>query len=194
MDELYAPGGPPDFSRDKWLAVKQKQPLDFPNLPYLYDGDVKISQSVAIQRYLARKYGLDGKTEQEKIRIDLVEQQLIDYRSQGVTVFYNPDFETLVQGYKTDLPAKLAALSKFLGTNEYFSGGGLSHVDFLAYEWLDVQRLLVADVLTGFSNLQAFVQRIEDLPEVKKYMESDRFIKYPINGSTAKWGSKFVPL
>jgi glutathione S-transferase len=54
VDELHKAGGPPDFSRDEWFAVKKTLPLDFPNLPYLFDGDVKISQTLTILRYLAR--------------------------------------------------------------------------------------------------------------------------------------------
>lgn len=194
VDELYRAGPPPDFSREEWLSKKQSMPLDFPNLPYLFDGDVKISQSVTIMRYVGRKFGLDGKTEQEKIRIDLIEQQLIDWRTQGGMTFYNPNFETLVVDYKKGLPDKLTALAKFLGTNEYMSGGGLSYVDFLAYEWLDVNRLLVPDLLASHPTLDAFVKRIEANPGVKKFMESDRFIKWPINGDMAKWGSKLTPL
>ena len=194
VEELYKCGPPPEFSRDAWLNVKHTLPLGFPNLPYLYDGDVKITQSVTILRYLGRKFALEGKTEEERIRVDLVEQQLIDYRGQGTAVFYNPDFATLVVGYKQELPAKLAALSKFLGTHRFLSGGDLSYVDFLAYEWLDVHRLLVPGVLSGFQNLQDFVDRIEGLTGVKKFMESERFIKYPLNGDVAKWGSRHTPL
>ena len=192
VEELHKVGPAPEFSKAEWHALKVTLPFDFPNLPYLYDGDVTITQSVAIQRYLARKFGLDGKTEQEKIRIDLVEQQLIDYRSQGV--FYSPDYEKLIGGYKNELPAKLSALSKFLGTHQFFSGGDLSHADFLAYEWLDVQRQLVPGILSEFPNLQIFEERIEKLPGVKKFMQSDRFIKFPLNNDQAKWGSRSNPL
>ena len=192
VEELHKAGGPPDFSKAEWFAVKPTLPLDFPNLPYLYDGDVKISQSVTILRYLGRKYGLESKTEAEKIRVDLIEQQLIDYR--GQPGFYRPDFHEVIDEYKKELPAKLAGISKFLGDREYLSGGGLSYVDFLAYEWLDVQRLLVPDILKDHANLQALVERIEALPGVKQFMQSDRFIKYPINNNQAKWGSRYVPL
>ena len=36
-----------------WLSEKKENlGLDFPNLPYLYDGDVKLTESLAIMRYL----------------------------------------------------------------------------------------------------------------------------------------------
>ena len=39
------------FGKDKFSLG-----LDFPNLPYYVDGDVKVTQSNAILRFIARKY------------------------------------------------------------------------------------------------------------------------------------------
>lgn len=48
-----------------WAEHKPK--MDFPNLPYIHDGTVKISESVAIMNYLAKKKnpGLVGKNIEE---------------------------------------------------------------------------------------------------------------------------------
>ena len=58
---------------DKWPEWKPKAP--FGQVPYLevIDGSNKLtlSQSKAIARYLSRKYGLAGKTEQESALIDM---------------------------------------------------------------------------------------------------------------------------
>ena len=51
-----------------WKAEKFNLGLDFPNLPYLIDGDVKITQSIAVIRYLGRKYNLTATTEAEHVR------------------------------------------------------------------------------------------------------------------------------
>ena len=50
-------------------------------MPYYIDGDVKLTQSLAISRYLARKYGLDGTNEQEKTIIPMLEQQVWDWNT-----------------------------------------------------------------------------------------------------------------
>ena len=39
-----------------WFDVKYNLGMEFPNLPYLFDGDLKISETLAIIRYLANKY------------------------------------------------------------------------------------------------------------------------------------------
>jgi glutathione S-transferase len=44
------------------LTRNRKDKTPFGQLPFLEDGEVKIAQSMAIARYLARKYKLDGET------------------------------------------------------------------------------------------------------------------------------------
>ena len=55
-DRLYDCGDAPDFDRSCWFDVKQTLGLEYPNLPYLIDGEAKISETVAIMQYIARKY------------------------------------------------------------------------------------------------------------------------------------------
>ncbi|CAG0910166.1 unnamed protein product, partial [Darwinula stevensoni] len=62
--------------------------LDFPNLPYYIDGDVKLSQSLSIIRHLGRKHGLYGQTEEEQCRQDMAEQQHVDLKMAMIRAVY----------------------------------------------------------------------------------------------------------
>jgi glutathione S-transferase len=46
--------------------------MNFPNLPYLIDGDLKISETLAIVRYIANKYdkSLLGTTVEDQAIVD----------------------------------------------------------------------------------------------------------------------------
>lgn len=57
-DKVYKFGPPPDFDRFDWTGEKFSLGLKFPNLPYYIDGKVKLTQGIAILRYLGRKHGL----------------------------------------------------------------------------------------------------------------------------------------
>ncbi|KAL3197903.1 hypothetical protein MRX96_044629 [Rhipicephalus microplus] len=189
-DKRYTCGPPPDFDRSSWLNEKTKLGLEFPNLPYYIDGDVKLTQSMAILRYLARKHGLEGKTEAEKQRVDVSEQQFADFRMNWVRLCYNPDFEKLKGDYLKNLPASLKAFSDYLGTHKFFAGDNLTYVDFIAYEMLAQHLIFAPDCLKDFTNLKAFVDRIEALPHVAAYLKSDKCIKWPLNGDMASFGSR----
>uniref|UniRef100_A0A8C9PX65 Glutathione S-transferase Mu 4 n=1 Tax=Spermophilus dauricus TaxID=99837 RepID=A0A8C9PX65_SPEDA len=91
-EKRYTMGDAPDYDRSQWLSEKFKLSLDFPNLPYLIDGPHRITQSNAILRYIARKHNLCGETEEEKTRVDILENQAMDTRMQLAMVCYSPDF------------------------------------------------------------------------------------------------------
>jgi glutathione S-transferase len=55
-------------------------------------GDVKLTQTNAILRHISRKHGLDGKSDAEKDRVDLMENQVMDFRLDFIMLSYNPNF------------------------------------------------------------------------------------------------------
>jgi glutathione S-transferase len=56
-DKMYSLGEHPDFAgRLDWRAEKPTLPFAFPNLPYIMDEDVKISENKAIMRFICQKY------------------------------------------------------------------------------------------------------------------------------------------
>ncbi|XP_053101333.1 glutathione S-transferase Mu 1-like isoform X2 [Hemicordylus capensis] len=187
-EKLYSCGE--DYDRSQWTSEKEKLGLDFPNLPYLIDGKTKFTQSNAILRYIARKHKMCGETEEEIIRVDMLENQVMDFRISLGMVCYNPDFEKLKPGYLEQLPAKLKHFSQFLGERKWFVGDKITFVDFLVYDVLDQNRMFEPKCLDQFKNLQDFLARFEALEKISAYMNSSRFIKTPIFMKIAKWGNK----
>ncbi|KAM5257053.1 glutathione S-transferase Y1 isoform 9-T9 [Ctenodactylus gundi] len=121
-EKHYTMGDAPDFDRSQWLNEKFKLGLDFPNLPYLIDGAHKLTQSNAIMRYIARKHNMCGETEEEKIRVDMLENQAMDTRMQLIMLCYSPDFEKKKPEFLEGLPEKMKLFSQFLGKRPWFAG------------------------------------------------------------------------
>ncbi|KAG0727254.1 Glutathione S-transferase Mu 3 [Chionoecetes opilio] len=188
-DKYYKCGPAPGYDKTCWLDVKETIGLDFPNLPYYIDGDVKLTQSNAIMRHIARQHDLCGKTDAERVRIDILENQSMDFRNGFVRLCYGT-FDTGKEAYLEALPKTIKCFSKFLGTHSWFAGENISFVDFIMYELLDQHLLLAKDCLKDAKNLQEFVKRFEELKAIKKYMASTRFLKGPINNKMAKFGNK----
>ncbi|XP_072864607.1 glutathione S-transferase Mu 4 [Chlorocebus sabaeus] len=189
-EKKYTMGDAPDYDRSQWLNEKFKLGLDFPNLPYLIDGTHKITQSNAILRYIARKHNLCGETEEEKIRVDILENQAMDVSNQLARVCYSPDFEKVKPEYLEGLPTMMQYFSQFLGKRPWFVGDKITFVDFLAYDVLDLHRIFEPKCLDAFPNLKDFISRFEGLEKISAYMKSSRFLPKPLYTRVAVWGNK----
>ncbi|XP_041494089.1 glutathione S-transferase Mu 4 [Microtus oregoni] len=189
-EKRYVMGDAPDYDRSQWLSEKFKLGLDFPNLPYLIDGPHKITQSNAILRYIARKHNLCGETEEEKIRVDILENQAMDVSNDLARVCYSPDFEKLKGEYLEQLPGMMKLFSQFLGKQTWFVGEKITFVDFLAYDILDLHRIFEPKCLDAFPNLKDFVARFEGLKKISAYLKSNRFLPTPLYTKVATWGNK----
>ena len=66
-----------------------------------------MTQSNAILRYIARRHDLCGKTEDERVRVDVMAEQSMDFRNGIVRLSYNPNFEQLKPDYVEALDGKL---------------------------------------------------------------------------------------
>jgi len=188
-DKFYVCGEAPNYDKSCWFDEKQKLGMDFPNLPYLEDGDRKIVQSNAIIRYVARKHNLCGESEDEKVRVDILENQAMDFRNGFVMMCYT-DFDTIKPKYMEKLPGVLKQFSGFLGDKKWFAGDKITFVDFVMYELLDQHRMFEPKCLDDFKNLKALLDRFEALEKIAAYMKSSRFMKTPVNNKMAKWGNK----
>ncbi|XP_035871877.1 glutathione S-transferase Mu 1-like [Phyllostomus discolor] len=189
-ERKYTMGDAPDFDRSQWLNEKFKLGLDFPNLPYLIDGAHKVTQSNAILRYIARKHNLCGETEEEQIRMDILENEIMDIRMYNIRVCYSPDFEKLKPEFLKVLPEKMKLFSQFLGKRPWFAGDKLTYVDFLAYDILDVLRRFEPKCLDAFANLKDFLVHFEGLRKISAYMKSSRFLPTPVYSKASMWGNK----
>merc|ERR1739848_726948 len=185
----YKCGPAPGFDLSEWTSVKPNLGLDFPNLPYLIDGNIKITQSNAVLRYLGRKFGLDGKTEVDKVRVDMMCDNAMDFRNGFVGLSYNPQFEELKAGYVKNLEATLKKFSDFLGDRQFFSADYLTYPDFHMYEMLYSHLQLAPGELIKFPNLIGFLNRMEALPKIGDFLKSPKG-QLPMNNKMAKFGAK----
>ncbi|GFQ94115.1 glutathione S-transferase Mu 1 [Trichonephila clavata] len=176
------------FNKDDWKKEKFTLGLDFPNLPYYIDGDIKLTQSSAILRYVARKYGLDGKDDQEKIRVALAEQQITDLHYGLVYLVKSHDYEAAKKEFVKNLTNQLQLWENYLGDRKFLAGDNLTYVDFMAYDVFDFIRIIHESALDGFPALQAFQNRIKNIPELQDYMKSSMYIKWPIFDPNVKFG------
>ncbi|CAF3326011.1 unnamed protein product [Rotaria sp. Silwood2] len=197
-DKLYEQGEGPEYSREEWLREKQKLGLDFPNLPYMIDGDLKISQSKAILYYLGRKLNLLGKNLNEEARVMMLCEEAHDLRMRLNGIFYDPKGESKEERKKFVETIVLEYLQKF---DNYFGkhntkfavGDEPTVADFQLYSYIDSALSLDEEhtLIDKYSNIKRWLKTISELPEIKDYIVQSHG-QLPLNNKVAKFGDKIL--
>uniref|UniRef100_A0A914QZI8 glutathione transferase n=1 Tax=Panagrolaimus davidi TaxID=227884 RepID=A0A914QZI8_9BILA len=134
-----------------WDSVKQTSP--FKTLPILtINGNQQIGQSMTINRYLAKKYKLNGKTEMEDIHINCIAEYFREMteKARPFIRFMNRGIgegtkEEIYQKYqvpnvKTYFPVIVQLLKQ--SKSDFFADSGITWIDFFISEYVDsVQNL-----------------------------------------------------
>ena len=175
-----------------WFASKGTIGLDFPNLPYLKDGDFNATESEAIPLYLINKSGkvdLLGNNFKEASQIRQIEGVLSDIKNDMYKSMYiGTDAASIKVSFGKSvepgslMATKIGQLSKFLGDKEYLLGH-LTYADFIVAYWLELISVIslsleVDSPFKPFENLCKLSHRVKALPGVKERVESSKEIKY----------------
>jgi glutathione S-transferase len=134
-DVMYAAGPAPEFNREEWLTVKETLGLPFPNLPYFIDGDVKITETAAIHRYIANKWmpELCGKTTEDKGQVDMIWGVINDLKGSVTGPCYmTGDKAEIIKQLTNRVPSILT----FMGDKKFLVGDYITIADFFFYEIL----------------------------------------------------------
>ena len=161
----------------EWPSLKPTFPLR--QVPLYEEGELAIFHSHAIYRYLARKHGLCGRSEAERIRCDIVEETFADLQNDLGSFYWSRTFAEQREEYeRTKLPALLESVQRLLvqnrGGEAYWVGEALTFVDFCAWHFLDYVRPFSQPTLDRFDKLAAFKRRIESRPRIAAYLASGR--------------------
>ena len=174
---------------ESWHKDQFELGLDFPNLPYYIDGDVKVTESVAIMKYIARKHGLVPDTEASKRKIDIAEGVVGDFRVHFVMTCYMPaEFEKNKAIFFQRFAARMEIMDKYLENNRWLAGDDLSYMDFVFCEWLSQVLLLDSKCLEKFSNTTKYYDNFFKLDKIAAYRNSKKFRTFPVHSPNAQWG------
>ena len=185
---FYEFGPAPDFNTDAWFSVKYKLDLDYPNVPYLFDGDFKMTESNAILRYICEKYKPEmlGETIKEKAFVNMAVGVLLDLlRAKAQLMYLGKDFPGN-EIHKTTMKNKLNDLNTFLGKNKFLAGEKITYVDFVLIEFNESINDLLEPIFDQYPNLKRHFDFISEIPSIKKYRAEREILPY--NGRKAKLG------
>ncbi len=185
QEEFYVQGDGPEFSRDDWLSKKFSLNLDFPNLPYFFDGKVRITESSAIMRYICNKWNpeLLGKSNEDKSHVDMVFGVIKDFYGPIISHCYGDgDSNKLVE----EAFLAIAKINQYLDNKKYLIGNYVTFVDFVLYEVLElVDHVSGGRVYSENTTLKDYKDNVEKLESMQEHMKYDRYMKRTFNNKVA---------
>lgn len=192
-DVTYEVGPAPAFDRSSWFGVKPTMPHAFPNLPYLIDGAVTLTETAAIMKYIAHKWkpALLGTTAAEFATAEMLSYHLGKLKDAATSPCYSsPD------GNRDAILEKcfplLDPLVKFLGANTWLVGDNLTWLDFAFWETIELVNFIAKGTLFDkYPVLAAYHQRVLQLPGVAEaWADDNKLMKFPFNNANAAIGGR----
>jgi len=170
------------FDDETWGKDKESLGLDFPNLPYVIDGERKLTESSAIIQYIPIRFNqpqLLGGDEWDQIQVKQIFGVLLDVRPELISLGWAKpeEYEKTKAKVITKITPKFQYLEKFLGQKEYFMGY-VTFVDFVVLSIWDYLRTIDPKTAELYPGLGGIYSRLISNERIKKYRQSERFPKF----------------
>ncbi|XP_070570611.1 glutathione S-transferase A4-like [Ptychodera flava] len=148
--------------------------LLFMQIPMLEIDGMKIVQSQAIIRYIAKKHGLAGATPQENLRVDILNEGAREFLWDFILIGFTSNDEEHYEKIKTQtFPRYLPIYEKILAesTSGYLVGDVLTVADLTLLEALLSADDYLPGSLDGYPKVQEFKNKISSLPRIEAYLQ-----------------------
>ena len=165
-----------DHFDDEWSNVKPK--LAFKQLPMMEVEDgTQICQSIAILQYIENLGGLKISNPVKAAEATAVlqsAQELFAPLNPTVNFAVGQDFNNKRDSMRVNLESRFSDLARYLDKHEgrYFIDDTPRAAEFACFHHLDLSRNLDPEILNKFPRLIKFVNDIEDIDSVSKYLKN----------------------
>ncbi|XP_072162911.1 S-crystallin SL11-like [Diadema setosum] len=168
-------------TQEEFAAMKEdKSKLPFGQLPVLIvDSHPPLPQSHAIERYLAREFGMYGKSNYESTMIDLVAETMEEIAKPVFPMYMEKDAEKkaqMIEEYveKTSVPF-ITPVEKHLGKNNegkgYFVGETMTAADLYVFAVFEFLEEMMPQLLDKYPLIKDFVARMKKEPKIAAWLE-----------------------
>ena len=167
-EQHVKPGGGWDLS--EWTDEKFKLGLDFPNIPYIIDGDVKLTESNACYEYICAKWKPEylGRDPEERGRLNMFYGVWQNLRNGVVFKCYSGTIDRTANIEAID--KFMPQLYKFMGNNKFIVGDKVTWLDFAHFELINLCVFIKPSLFDEYPNLKNYHANVANLPGLKEYL------------------------
>lgn len=199
-NDVIQHGGDPWFQKAPAL---HKQGFDFPNIPYIIDGDFYLSESQTIGIYLCERFNrldlIGGENLQARARviemIGVLQETRMLIVHPTIASMTNPDFKTLLAEASNEaskLRRKLHYLSSYLGEDNWFVNNNFTLADIHSAFCLHIISSVLhsaglEDVINNYPNLVAHRARVWKQPGIQEHCASELWKKPIFTPEAIPW-------
>jgi glutathione S-transferase len=166
------------YDKSEWPTLRKETPLGY--VPVLEYEGVKLPQSLAIARFLARQFNLAGRDNFEQAKVDAVVDTLCEGAYKFMSARWEPDEvkrKELWDAYFTnDVPKLLQyleILAKMYGEGgPYFVGNQLTWADLLVHDVFETLLKLKPNFLEGHTWLLENRALIDNHPRLVEHFKT----------------------
>merc|ERR1711892_54430 len=163
------------IEKEDWPELKKSLPLG--QLPVVEVEGTTIRQSMTIARYLARRFGLAGKTDIDAAEADQAVDAVTDLVNDAGSVMREKDeakkAEMMTKIKSERLPNWLKMMEALLNSKggDHFAGKQLTWADIAVYYVL-CSWILGEINFSECPKLKTLVETVKNLPNIKKWIET----------------------
>ncbi|KAI3386694.1 hypothetical protein SNEBB_003003 [Seison nebaliae] len=176
---------------NEWESLKNTMPNG--SLPVLIVDNKKMSESMAIARYLGREFNLYGSNSGEAYEIDRIIDMYSDYlqgffqagipQAVSKTGMDSEELRAAVGKYfeitvEKALPTISALLAANTSNSGHFVATSLTIADLQIYDYLFTLRYHFPNYIQKFQNLIHFMNKMENHPRLQKYLKERPFTPF----------------
>lgn len=167
------------FEPSKWPEFKSKAP--FGTAPFLEISNgsqtLCMGESVSIARYVARKFKLAGKSDEESAIVDMYADQVTNLMDQMARILQEKDENKKKQDRQIfeseTIPKYFKLFDERIAQSKcgYLAPSGLTWVDLYLFNFIDVQGEKANSFLENFTNVKQLNEKVKSNPRISAYLK-----------------------
>ena len=178
---LEQPSSPPSWRvrTEEWTNIQDSLKTPFPSLPNLQEGELTLTGSLPIARYLCLRAGrgnmCGGDNIIQQAKLEGLAVLLYEIRMKLTTATYADNWDIISPEVLAWAASKMDLIYAFLGEREWL-GEQITYLDFFFAELLEYLAVIVGHQFWNrYPNFTPYLQRFLALDGVASYRNSERF-------------------